>query len=127
LIPVGIKYAAGGAADFQMAADSFGSLKHWFVALTVIVIALVMTFSTKGILSNAEILAGLLAGYVLAFALGMVSFAAAVKASWIIGLQVMPSGFEFSLGAVIAVTLMSIVSAVEAVGDTSATTKAGAN
>ena len=35
-------------------------------------------------------------------------------------------GFEFNLGAVIAVTLISIVSAVETVGDTSATTKAGA-
>jgi len=33
LIPVAIKYAAGGAADFQMSADSFGSLKHWSVAL----------------------------------------------------------------------------------------------
>ena len=32
LVPVGIKYAAGGAADFQMAA-SFGSLMHWTVAL----------------------------------------------------------------------------------------------
>ena len=38
----------------------------------------------------------------------------------------MPYGFEFSLGAVIAVTLVCIVSAIETVGDTSATTKAGA-
>ena len=44
----------------------------------------------------------------------------------IISLQVMPYGFEFNLGAVIAVTLISIVSAVETVGDASATTKAGA-
>ena len=49
LIPVGIKYAAGGAADFQMAADSFGSLKHWSVALTVIIVALVVKFRTNGI------------------------------------------------------------------------------
>ena len=127
LIPVGIKYAAGGAADFQMAADSFGSLKHWSVAMTVIIVALIMKFSTKGILSNAAILVGLLAGYVLAAAFGMVSFAAIGKVSWITGLQVMPYGFEFNLGAVIAVTLVSIVSAVETVGDASATTKAGAN
>jgi NCS2 family nucleobase:cation symporter-2 len=38
----------------------------------------------------------------------------------------LPYGFEFSLGAVIAVTLVCIVSAIETVGDTSATTKAGA-
>ena len=40
LIPVGIKYAAGGAAPFQMEAESFGSLMHWSVALTVIIVAL---------------------------------------------------------------------------------------
>jgi xanthine permease len=126
LIPVGIKYAAGGAADFQMAADSFGSLKHWSVALTVILVTLVVKFKTNGILSNAAILIGLISGYVLAYLLGMVSFGAVAKASWITGLQVMPFGFEFNLGAVIGVTLISIVSAVETVGDASATTKAGA-
>ena len=126
LIPVGIKYAAGGAADFQMTADSFGSLKHWSVALTVIIVALLVKFRTSGALSNAAILIGLLAGYALAYMLGMVSFAGVAKASMITNLQVMPYGFEFNLGAVIAVTLISIVSAVETVGDASATTKAGA-
>ena len=126
LIPVGIKYAAGGAAEFQMTADSFGSLKHWSVALTVIIVALLVKFRTSGALSNAAILIGLLAGYALAYMLGMVSFGGVAKASMITNLQVMPYGFEFNLGAVIAVTLISIVSAVETVGDASATTKAGA-
>ena len=126
LVPVGIKYAAGGAADFQMAAESFGSLMHWTVALTVIVVALGFKFITKGILSNAAILLGLIAGYLVAFMFGMVNFAAVDKASWVTGLQTLPYGFEFNLGAVIGVTLVSIVSAVETVGDTSATAKAGA-
>ena len=126
LVPVGIKYAAGGAADFQMAAESFGSLMHWTVALTVIVVALGFKFMTKGILSNAAILLGLIAGYLVAFMFGMVNFAAVGKARWVTGLQTLPYGFEFNLGAVIGVTLVSIVSAVETVGDTSATAKAGA-
>ena len=126
LVPVGIKYAAGGAADFQMAAESFGSLMHWTVALTVIVVALVFKFMTKGMLSNAGILLGLIAGYLVAFMFGMVNFSSVGKASWITGLQTLPYGFEFNLGAVIGVTLVSIVSAVETVGDTSATAKAGA-
>ena len=126
LVPVGIKYAAGGAADFQMAAESFGSLMHWTVALTVIVVALGFKFMTKGILSNAAILLGLIAGYLVAFMFGMVNFAAVGKASWVTGLQTLPYGFEFNLGAVIGVTIVSIVSAVETVGDTSATAKAGA-
>ncbi len=126
LVPVGIKYAAGGAADFQMAAESFGSLMHWSVALTVIVVALGFKFMTKGILSNAAILLGLIAGYLVAFMFGMVNFAAVGKASWVTGLQTLPYGFEFNLGAVIGVTIVSIVSAVETIGDTSATAKAGA-
>ena len=126
LVPVGIKYAAGGAADFQMAAESFGSLMHWTVALTVIVVALGFKFMTKGMLSNAAILLGLIAGYLVAFMFGMVNFSSVGKASWITGLQTLPYGFEFNLGAVIGVTLVSIVSAVETVGDTSATAKAGA-
>lgn len=127
LIPVAIKYAAGGAADFQMAAESFGSLKHWSVAGTVIVVSLVLKFFTKGLLSNAAILIGLIAGYVLALVLGMVNFGAFQNAAMFNLPKVLPYGFQFSLGAVIAVTLVSIVSAIETVGDASATTKAGAN
>lgn len=126
LIPVAIKYAAGGAAKFQMEAESFGSLMHWSVALTVVIVALAVKFFTKGMLSNAAILIGLIAGYIVAFMMGMVNFGAVSKASWITSIKPLPYGFEFSLGAVIAVTLVSIVSAIETVGDASATAKAGA-
>ncbi|MBM1632622.1 purine permease [Sulfitobacter mediterraneus] len=126
LIPVAIKYAAGGAATFQMEAESFGSLMHWTVALSVVIVALALKFFTKGTLSNAAILVGLIVGYIVAYLSGMVSFGAVSKASWFTAIKPLPYGFEFSLGAVIAVTLVSIVSAIETVGDTSATTKAGA-
>lgn len=126
LIPVAIKYAAGGAAKFQMEAESFGSLMHWSVALSVVIVALILKFFTKGIISNAAILIGLVVGYLLAIAFGMVNFSAVTNASMFIIPQALPYGFEFSLGAVIAVTLVSIVSAIETVGDASATTKAGA-
>ncbi|MCP5088806.1 MAG: purine permease [Rhodobacteraceae bacterium] len=126
LIPVAIKYSAGGAAKFQMEAESFGSLMHWSVALTVIVVALGLKFWGKGILSASGILIGLIAGYVLALALGMVNFGSVGKAGWVAIPQVMPYGFQFEIGAVIAVVLICIVSAIETVGDTSATTKAGA-
>jgi len=126
LIPVAIKYAAGGAASFQMEAESFGSLKHWTVALSVVVVALGLKFFTKGLLSNAAILIGLIVGYIVALVSGMVSFDAVSNASWALMPQPLPYGFEFNLGAVFAVTLVSIVSAIETVGDASATTKAGA-
>jgi xanthine permease len=126
LIPVAIKYAAGGAAPFQMNAPSFGSLMHWAVALTVVIVALGVKFYAKGFISNAAILIGMVAGYLLALAFGMVSFGGVGNASWVQIPTIFPHGFSFEIGAVIAVTLISIVSAIETVGDTSATTKGGA-
>lgn len=125
LIPVAIKYAAGGAADFQMAADSFGSLLHWTVALTVVVVSLACKSMTKDLILNAAILIGLIADYIVAVFSGMVSFGGVENAKWFQLPAVMPYGFEFSLGAVIGVTFVSLVSAIETIGDTSATTKAG--
>ena len=126
LLPVAIKYAAGGAAKFQMEADSFGSLMHWTIAMTVVVVSLLCTFVGRGLIRTAGILIGLIAGYIVAFLFGIVNFAPVAKAGWFSGLEFFPYGFEFSLGAVIAVTLVCIVSAIETVGDTSATAKAGA-
>ncbi len=133
LISVGIKYAAGGAASFQMEAESFGSLAHWGPALTVIFVALGFKFWTKGTLSASAILIGLIAGYVVALATGLVSFggergvlAKIDSASTVALPQFMPYGIRFEIGAIIPVALIAIVSAIETVGDTNATTKGGA-
>jgi len=126
LVAVGIKYAAGGAADFQMAADSFGSLAHWFPALTVVFVALGFKFWTKGTMSAAAILIGMIAGYIVAIPFGLVSFGNVGNAGWVAIPSFMPYGFEFNIGAIIAVVLISVVSAIETVGDTNATTKGGA-
>ncbi len=126
LIPVAIKYAAGGAAPFQMEAPSFGSLMHWAVALSVVVVSLIVKFYTKGFLSSAAILIGLIAGYILAMLFDMVNFGGVGNAAWVAIPTVFPHGFSFEIGAVIAVTLISIVSAIETVGDANATTKGGA-
>jgi NCS2 family nucleobase:cation symporter-2 len=99
---------------------------HWFAALTVVVVSLVCKFMGRGLVSSAAILIGLVAGYVVAWAMGMVNFGAVAKAGFFQIPTVFPYGFEFSLAAVFGVTLVSIVSAIETVGDTSATTKAGA-
>ena len=126
LVAIGIKYSAGGAAPFQMNADSFGSLAHWLPALTVVFVAIGFKFWTKGTMSAAAILIGLIAGYIVAIPFGLVSFGSVGSASWVAIPKFMPYGFEFNIGAVVAVILISIVSAIETVGDTNATTKGGA-
>ncbi len=126
LVGVGIKYAAGGAAPFQMDAPDFGSLKNWSMALVVIVVTLGLKFFTRGLLSVAAVLIGLIAGYLYAFTLGEVSFANVAKAAPFVLPNPLHFGLEFTGAAVIGFILMSIISAIETVGDVSGITKGGA-
>ena len=129
LVPVAIQYAAGGAGP-AMAADSFGSMAHWISAITVIVVALICKFMGRGFISSAAILIGLIAGFVISMILidgAWEKLMGGVANAAIFALpKPLPFGFNFDLGAVIAVAVVSVVSAIETVGDVSATTKAGA-
>ena len=126
LLPVGIKYAAGGAAAFQMNAPEWGDFSKWGLALTVIIVALGFKFFTRGIASSAAILLGLIAGYLVGIATGVVNFGGVAKAAWFVVPTPFKYGIEFSAVAIIGMILMSIVSAIETVGDISGIAKGGA-
>ena len=126
LIPVGIKYAAGGAADFQMNNPAWGDISRWGLALVVIVVALGCKFYTRGLTSSAAVLLGLVAGYVVGIATGAVNFDAIGKAAWFAVPTPFKYGIEFNMAAIIGMCLISIVSAIETVGDISAIAKGGA-
>ena len=126
LLPVGIKYAAGGAAAFQMNAPEWGDFSKWGLALVVIFVALGFEFFTRGIASSAAILLGLIAGYLVGIATGVVNFGGVAKAAWFVVPTPFKYGIEFSAFAIIGMMLMSIVSAIETVGDISGIAKGGA-
>jgi len=126
LLPVGIKYAAGGAAEFQMNAPEWGDISKWGLALVVIFVALGFKFFSKGISSSAAILLGLIAGYLVGIFTGAVNFGGVAKAEWFVIPTPFKYGIEFSAAAIIGMCLMSIVSAIETVGDISAIAKGGA-
>ncbi len=125
LIKVGIVYAAGGYP--AMDKPEYGSLSNWLVAGSVIVVTLGVKFFTKGSLSIAGVLIGLIAGYIIAYAMGMVSFGNIGKASFFAVPIPFKFGFEFSIAAVVGFCLMGFVSAIETLGDVNAITKSGAN
>ena len=127
LLPVGIKYASGGAAAFQMNAPEWGDFSRWGLALVVIFVALGFKFFTRGTMSSAAILIGLIAGYVVGYLTGAVNFGGVAKAAWFAVPQPFKYGVEFSAFAIIGMCLMSLVSAIETVGDISGITKGGAN
>src|SRR5210317_754243 len=125
LLKVGIQYAAGGVP--AIGKPEFGSLANWSVAGTVIVVTLALKFYARGMLSSAAVLIGLIAGYALAYMMGMVSFGNVGKASVFAMPKLFPFGIEFAAGAIIGICLMSFISAIETVGDVSGITKGGAD
>lgn len=124
LIPIGIKYAAGGVP--LIGKPEFGSLIHWSLALVVMAVTLGLKFFARGMMSAAAILVGLVIGYLVAIPLGMVNFGRVAGAAWFAIPEPLKFGFEVNAAAVIGMCLMAVVSAIETVGDISGITKGGA-
>lgn len=126
LISVGIEYAAGGAGDFNRSQPDWGGFSNWIQAFTVIIVTLFIKFRSRGFMSMAAVLIGLLAGYVVALAMGDVNLSNIAKA----GTWVMPNplkfGISFEPSIILGLCLMAFVSAIETVGDISGITKGGA-
>lgn len=125
LIPVGIDYAAGGVP--LKGKPEFGGLEHWGLALVVIVVSLGCKFFGRGMVSTAAVLLGLIAGYVAGIATGAVDFGRVAGAAWFAIPQPFKYGIEFNAAAIIGITLMCVVSAIETVGDVAGITKGGAD
>ena len=124
LVKVGIQYAAGGVP--LIGTPEYGGLNHWGLALLVIVVTLGLKFFTNGMMSVSAVLLGLLAGYVAAIPMGMVSFDNVARASWFSAPDPFHFGIEFNAAAIIGMCLMGVISAIETVGDISGITKGGA-
>ena len=124
LIRVGIQYAAGGVP--ALGTPTFGDLVSWGLALLVITITLGLSFFAKGFWSTASVLVGLLAGYLVALALGRVDLAPVGDAAWLMAPKFGAFGFAFSATAIVGFCLLVAVSAIETIGDVSAITQNGA-
>jgi xanthine permease len=124
LVRVGIQYSAGGVP--RIGTPAYGSLSSWSVALVVVFVTLGVKFFMRGMWSVAAVLIGLLAGYAVAYAMGMVNLGGVGRAAWVALPRPFPFGIEFTAAAIIGFCLMAFISAIETVGDVSGITKAGA-
>lgn len=124
LVRVGIQYAAGGVP--LMGKPEFGSLAMWTPALVVMIVTLAVKFFTRGFTAVAAVLIGIIAGYIVAWGMGQVSFDNVGRASGFALPSPFKWGFEFNAAIVLGMCFMAIVSAIETVGDTSGITKGGA-
>lgn len=125
LIKVGIQYAAGGVP--AIGTPEYGSFNNWLVAGVVIVVTLGLKFFSRGMLSVGAVLWGMVVGYIVAFAMGMVSFDGIGRAAAFSAPVPLKFGIEFTAAAIIGMCAMAFVSAVETVGDVSGIARGGAN
>lgn len=120
LYPTAIKYMAGGAGS-----EGFGSPKNWLVAIITLVVVTVLSHFCKGVLKLGAILFGMIVGYIVAFALGMVDFSAVGSAGWFNLPQPMHFGLKFEISACVSLAIVYLVNAVQTIGDLSSTTMGG--
>jgi NCS2 family nucleobase:cation symporter-2 len=101
-------------------AEDFGSLQNWIVGSFTLLVCLGFQVFAKGFFRSLSVLFGLIAGYILAVCMGMVSFAGIENVGIVSLPKPLPFKPEFEIGAVLSMIAIFMVSATETIGDTSA-------
>ncbi len=119
LIKVGLIDMAGGFSSMED--GSFGSLKYWGLSVLVLGIISFLSVSNNRFLRMGAIVIGLLTGYVVALFMGMVDFSS-IKDLPVINLPIpFRYGIAFSFSAFIPFLIIYLATAIEAIGDITAT------
>ena len=126
LLKVGFMYAGGGGWLMNNKPEIFANANHLTVAASVFIVAIFFNLRGKGMASAASILIGIVAGFIVAAALGMGNYGKIASASWFAFPMPLQYGIDFVPGAIILMLFMSIVTTIETIGDISATTMGGA-
>lgn len=120
LYPTAINYMAGGVGS-----PDYGSFKNWAVALFTLAVVTVLSHFGKGILKLASILIGIAAGYVMAYAFGMISFDSVAAAGFLQIPRPLYFGIKFEWSSILTLGILFIINSVQSIGDFSATTTGG--
>ena len=108
LYPIAINYMAGG-----LGTPTYGSWQNWVVALFTLIVVIFFTHFTSGLLRLASILVGIVAGYILALAMGMVQFDNVVNAGYFEMPRVLHFGLEFDPAACIAISILFVINSIQ--------------
>ncbi|MBQ0026850.1 MAG: purine/pyrimidine permease [Lachnospiraceae bacterium] len=132
VIAVGISLFETGISNaVESASYEAGSWQNLLVAGITLVSCLIFRSRFKGFWKQLYILFGLLTGYIVAILMGMVDFHSISDMVGQMGIISLPRLFAFTpkfrLGAIINVTLVFLVSAIETMGDSSSVCTSGLN
>ncbi|QTP56106.1 purine permease [Billgrantia sulfidoxydans] len=124
LYDIAVRYMAGSG---NVDAADFGAPLNWGVGLVTLATVLAASQFGKGVVKLSAIIVGILVGYGLSLALGMVSFASVADADWVAVPTFMPFAMEFHASAIVAMVVICVINSVQTIGDLSATTVGGMN
>lgn len=122
LYPTAVNYMAGGSGS-----SDFGSWQNWLIALITLIVVVGLNHFAKGLLKLSSILFGVLVGYIIALAMGMVDFSSVASAGIFQLPKPMYFGIRFDISASVAMGLLFAINSIQAIGDFSATTIGGLN
>lgn len=119
---IGFSLLSVGAASFGggSGSENFGAPSNWILGTVTLICCLLFHIFAKSYFKQLSLLFGLIVGYILAIFMGVVDFSALQGVSVVALPSFLPFKPEFDLNAIIAVTLIFLVSATETIGDTSA-------
>ena len=112
LLRVAANWAGGGVGN-----PNFGSPLYLGVALIVLISIILLTRFVKGFFANISVLLGLIVGFVIALALGQVSFAGVSEAPWAAVIDPFMFGPpKFDIIAIVTMCIVMIVVMIESMG-----------
>ncbi|WP_311955671.1 uracil-xanthine permease family protein [Halomonas garicola] len=124
LYDIAVKYMAGSG---NTSAEGFGDLINWAVGGITLVTVLLASQFGKGVIKLSAIIVGIVVGYIISLALGMVDFSSIGEAAWFSVPRVMPFEMEFHGAAIASMVVICVINSVQTIGDLSATSVGGMN
>jgi uric acid transporter len=112
LFPVAINWAGGGRG-----APNFGDPQNLLIVTVVLATILLINKYLKGFLANISVLLGMIVGFLIALAFGLVNFSGVGQAAWFAPIYPFAFGLPtFDLAAIASLCLVMIVIMVESLG-----------
>ena len=119
LFTVGARSFGGGYTA------EFGSAENLLLGTITLAVCLGWNIFSKGYLKQLSVLAGLIAGYIVAIFMGKVDLSVIFAEGFISLPKLLPYKPEFHLDAIFSVAIIFMVSAAETIGDTTAMVAGG--
>jgi xanthine permease XanP len=119
LIKTGIFSFAGGAAAVQ--SETFGRTQNLALGGLVLAIVVLLTLSSNRFLRMGAIAIGLVVGYIISIALGLVNFSSLGSLPLIRFPLPLRYGMDFNVAAFAPFIILYVITAIETVGDLTAT------